>query len=74
MSNPRDVVALVGSLRKESYKVCLNVPMLRQPEAYISGVDKLFDGQGGIVNAPAKGFLGKFLTTFASWIERTAPR
>ncbi|WP_432257413.1 NADPH-dependent FMN reductase [Cupriavidus sp. TMH.W2] len=54
--------------------VFLNVPMLQQPEAYISGVDKLFDEQGGIANESTKGFLGKFLTTFASWIERTAPR
>ncbi|MGH8788027.1 MAG: NADPH-dependent FMN reductase [Cupriavidus necator] len=54
--------------------VFLNVPMLQQPEAYISGVDKVFDEQGGIANESTKGFLGKFLTTFASWIERTAPR
>ncbi|RDK10666.1 NADPH-dependent FMN reductase [Cupriavidus lacunae] len=54
--------------------VFLNVPMLQQPEAYISGVDKLFDEQGGIANESTKGFLGKFLTTFSTWIERTAPR
>ncbi|WP_316150259.1 NAD(P)H-dependent oxidoreductase [Cupriavidus sp. BIC8F] len=54
--------------------VFLNVPMLQQPEAYISGVDKLLDEQGGIANESTKGFLGKFLATFAGWIERTAPR
>ncbi|SOZ97900.1 putative NADPH-dependent FMN reductase; flavoprotein [Cupriavidus taiwanensis] len=54
--------------------VFLNIPILQQPEAYISGVDKLFDEQGGIANQSTKGFLGKFLTTFAGWIERTAPR
>ncbi|MDK3024327.1 NAD(P)H-dependent oxidoreductase [Cupriavidus taiwanensis] len=53
--------------------VFLNVPIL-QHEAYISGVDKLFDEQGGIANESTKGFLGKLLTTFAAWIERTAPR
>src|SRR4029453_14567844 len=41
--------------------VFLNVPMLQQPEAYISGVDKLLDEQGAIANESTKGFLGKFL-------------
>ncbi|MCO4862411.1 NAD(P)H-dependent oxidoreductase [Cupriavidus sp. WGlv3] len=54
--------------------VFLNIPILQQPEAYISGVDKLFDEQGGIGNESTKGFLGKFLTAFAAWIERNAPR
>lgn len=54
--------------------VFLNIPILQQPEAYISGVDKLFDEQGGIANESTKGFLGKFLTTFGAWIERNAPR
>ncbi|MEM5278412.1 NAD(P)H-dependent oxidoreductase [Cupriavidus taiwanensis] len=54
--------------------VFLNIPILQQPEAYISGVDKLFDEQGGIANESTRGFLGKFLTTFAGWIERNAPR
>ncbi|SOZ35188.1 NADPH-dependent FMN reductase [Cupriavidus neocaledonicus] len=54
--------------------VFLNIPILQQPEAYISGVDKLFDEQGGIGNESTKGFLGKFLNTFAGWIERNAPR
>ncbi|MDQ0139418.1 NADPH-dependent FMN reductase [Cupriavidus necator] len=54
--------------------VFLNIPILQQPEAYISGVDKLFDEQGGIANESTKGFLGKFLSAFSAWIERTAPR
>ena len=54
--------------------VFLNIPILQQPEAYISGVDKLFDEHGGIANESTQGFLGKFLTTFGAWIERNAPR
>ncbi|MGO4812508.1 NADPH-dependent FMN reductase [Cupriavidus sp. 2MCAB6] len=54
--------------------VFLNIPVLQQPEAYISGVDKLFDEQGGIANESTRGFLGKYLTTFEAWIERNAPR
>ncbi|WP_454764200.1 NADPH-dependent FMN reductase [Cupriavidus campinensis] len=52
--------------------VFLNIPVLQQPEAYISGVDKLFDAQGGIVSESTRGFLSKYLTAFASWVERNA--
>ena len=52
--------------------VFLNIPVLQQPEAYISGVDKLFDEQGGIANDSTRGFLSKYLTTFATWIDRNA--
>ncbi|WP_035882553.1 NADPH-dependent FMN reductase [Cupriavidus metallidurans] len=54
--------------------VFLNVPVLQQPEAYISGVDKLFDDHGNIANESTRGFLNKYLTTFAAWVERNAPR
>jgi chromate reductase len=54
--------------------VFLNIPVLQQPEAYISGVDKLFDEQGGIANESTRGFLGKYLSTFASWVEKNAAR
>lgn len=52
--------------------VFLNVPVLQMPEAYIGGVDKLFDQQGGIANESTRGFLEKFLAAFAAWIERNA--
>ncbi|MEN7531103.1 MULTISPECIES: NADPH-dependent FMN reductase [unclassified Cupriavidus] len=51
--------------------VFLNVPVLQQPEAYLAGADKLFDEQGGIANESTRGFLSKYLTTFAAWIEKT---
>ena len=52
--------------------VFLNVPAMQMPEAYIGGVDKLFDDQGGIANESTRAFLGKFLTSFAAWIEKNA--
>ncbi|WP_454731733.1 MULTISPECIES: NADPH-dependent FMN reductase [Cupriavidus] len=54
--------------------VFLNIPVLQQPEAYLSGVDKLFDEHGGIASESTRGFLDKYLNTFAGWIERNAPR
>jgi len=54
--------------------VFLNVPVLQQPEAYLGGADKLFDERGGIVNESTRGFLQKYMATYATWLERNAPR
>jgi chromate reductase len=48
--------------------VFLDVPMMQQPEAYISGVDKLFDADGKLVNDSTREFLGKFMHAYAAWI------
>jgi len=49
--------------------VFLDVPMLQQPEAYISGAASLFDAQGVLVKDEVRGFLVKFMAAFAAWIE-----
>jgi chromate reductase len=54
--------------------VFLNMPMLQQPEAYIGHVDKLLSDDGEIANPGTRAFLVKFLTAFADWIERVAPK
>ena len=53
--------------------VFLNVHPLQQPEAYVGGADKLFDGDK-LVNPVTREFLGKYLQAFADWIEQLAPR
>ena len=52
--------------------VFLDVPMMPQPEAYISNAASLFDDQGALVNDSTREFLGKFLQSFTRWIERNA--
>ena len=52
--------------------VFLDMPALQQPEAYLSGVAKWFDGEGKLTNDDARGFLEKFMEAFAAWIEKTA--
>jgi chromate reductase len=39
-----------------------------QPEAYIGGADKLFDGNGELVNDGTREFLQTFMEAFARWI------
>jgi chromate reductase len=53
--------------------VFLNVPAMQQPEAYIGGVDKMFDAGGKLTNDSTREFLGKFATAFAGWIDRNVP-
>ncbi|MDE2347352.1 MAG: NAD(P)H-dependent oxidoreductase [Gammaproteobacteria bacterium] len=48
--------------------VFLNVPAMAQPEAYVGGADKLFDGDGKLVNDGTRKFLKDFLAAFAAWI------
>lgn len=50
--------------------VFLDIPMLQQPEMYIGGADKLFDGQGRLANESTKGYLDKFLAAYANWVAR----
>jgi chromate reductase len=54
--------------------VFLDMPVLQQPEAYLSHVGGLFDAEGKLVNEGTAKFLGMFLERFAGWIDRTAAR
>jgi chromate reductase, NAD(P)H dehydrogenase (quinone) len=52
--------------------VFLDVPMMQQPEAYISGAGKLFDEEGELKDDSTRKFLSKFITAYAAWVERFA--
>jgi chromate reductase len=53
--------------------VFLDMPAMAQPEAYISGVNKLVDAEGKLTNDGTRDFLRTFADTFARWIERHGP-
>jgi len=50
--------------------VFLNVPVLQQPEAYVSKVAELMDEQGQIIKDESKAYLAQFMTAFGAWVER----
>lgn len=54
--------------------VFLNVPVLQQPEAYIGGVDRLFDAEGEMINDDTREFLKRFMQAFAIWVETNSRR
>lgn len=48
--------------------VFVDMPTMQQPEAYISGADKLLDADGKLNNAQTRAFLDKFMQAFAAWV------
>lgn len=51
--------------------VCLNVPVMAQPEAYIGGIATLFDESGTLINESTKDFLKSFMDAFEKWVDTT---
>ncbi len=52
--------------------VCLNMPALAQPEAYIGNAARLFDDSGALVDEPTRDFGRKFMQAFAAWVATNA--
>lgn len=50
--------------------VFLDVFCMQQPEAYLSGVDKIFDKDGNLNNDSTKDFLQKFMDSYAAWVNK----
>ncbi len=48
--------------------VFLDMPAMQQPEAYVGGLDKLFDANGKLANEGTRKFLQGFLQSFAAWV------
>lgn len=52
--------------------VFLDMPVLQQPEAYVSGAGSLFDDDGNLVAEGTQAFFKAFIDAFAALIERHA--
>jgi chromate reductase len=50
--------------------VFLDMPVVQQPEMYVGGVDKLVEAGGKVTSDATREFFTKYLSTFATWIER----
>lgn len=48
--------------------VCLNVPTMQQPEAYIGNAAMLFDTKGVLINENTREFFRRFMTAFTTWV------
>ena len=43
---------------------------MQQPEAYVSGADKLFDDEGRLVVESTRALLERYMIAFAAWVAR----
>lgn len=50
--------------------VFLDMPVLQQPEAYLSGLHQMFDDEGNIENEGTRDFVATIAARFAAWIEK----
>jgi len=53
--------------------MAVGMATMAAPEAYIGGVSKLLDAGGALVSDDTREFLGKFMRSFAAWIEANVP-
>jgi chromate reductase len=49
--------------------VFLNIPLLQQPEVYLSNIAGLFNDRGEMIDQSAKDFLRTFAGAFAGWVR-----
>src|SRR4051812_4623021 len=50
--------------------VFLNMPVMQQPEAYVSNAGELFDEKGQLKSNETRQFLEQFITSFEQWIAQ----
>ncbi|HEX4045814.1 MAG TPA: hypothetical protein VHZ76_09135 [Gammaproteobacteria bacterium] len=43
---------------------------MQQPEAYVSHVDQLFDGDANIKTEETRKFLQAYMDAYAKWVEK----
>ena len=52
--------------------VFLNMPILQQPEMYLSKIDASIDGNGKLTGESTRAFLANFVDAYVAWIERVS--
>jgi chromate reductase len=50
--------------------VFLDMPMMAQPEAYLSNAGAMFDADGKLTDEKSEAFLRDFMSAFADWVEK----
>jgi chromate reductase, NAD(P)H dehydrogenase (quinone) len=50
--------------------VFLDMPMMPQPEAYLSNAAAMFDAEGKLADEKTEAFLRDFMSAYADWVEK----
>jgi chromate reductase len=71
---PRTLGAFGANHHLRQSLVFLDMPTMQMPEAYIGNAAQLFDDKGRLSADSTREFLTKFMSAFATWIERFVPK
>jgi chromate reductase, NAD(P)H dehydrogenase (quinone) len=71
---PRALGAIGANHHLRHSLVFLNAPAMQQPEAGIGEAASLFDAEGKLTNESTRGFLRRFLQSFAARIDASRKR
>jgi NAD(P)H-dependent FMN reductase/ketosteroid isomerase-like protein len=69
---PYKLGGLGANLAVRQALVYVNIPVMQQPEAYISDAGALFGEDGSVNNEETQKFLADFLGAFAQWVAKFA--
>jgi chromate reductase len=72
--SPGKIGAMGANMALRQTLVFVDVPVMQQPEAYISGAADLFGEDGTVKNAETEKFIRDYMAAFAKWVEKLAQR
>jgi chromate reductase len=65
--------AVAGNHQLRQSMVYPNIPLLQQPEVYLSHAGTMFDDRGEVADQGTAAFLRTFAGAFAQWVRRFVP-
>ncbi|MET0544729.1 MAG: NADPH-dependent FMN reductase [Caulobacterales bacterium] len=71
-STPGGLGAFGANHHLRQSMVFLDVPLLQQPEIYLSQINKAFDEQGKLKDDGIRKLLSGFMSAFAAWVDKHA--
>ncbi|MGC4232696.1 MAG: NAD(P)H-dependent oxidoreductase [Niabella sp.] len=71
--SPGDISGFGANHHLRQILVTINVPVMPQPEVYLSRADKLVDENGGLKDDKIKEFLQKAIDAYIHWFNKNKP-
>jgi chromate reductase len=70
--SPGKIGAMGANMALRQTLVFVDVPVMQQPEAYISGAHDLFEDDGAVKNAETAKFIESYMVAFSKWVTKLA--
>jgi chromate reductase len=70
--SPGKIGAMGANMALRQTLVFVDVPVMQQPEAYISGAHDLFEEDGTVKNAETSKFIENYMVALSKWVTKLA--